>query len=59
MFKRYAYGWITLGFFLGSFLLHWYFGWNSFVDESQSHGQTPEVATNTKEILRDTLENWQ
>ena len=59
MFKRYAYGWITLGFFLGSFLLHWYFGWNSFVDEAQSHGQTPEVASYTNEMLRDTFENWQ
>ena len=59
MFRRYAYGWITLGFFLGSFLLHWYFGWNSFVDEAQSHGQAPEVASYINEMLRDTFENWQ
>ena len=59
MFKRYAYGWITFGFFFGSLLLHWYFGWNSFVEDAQSHGQTPEVASYTNEMLRDTFENWQ
>lgn len=25
--KGYAYAWITLGFFLNSLLLHWWFGW--------------------------------
>ena len=59
MFRKYAYGWITLGFFLGALLLHWYFGWLSFVDEAQSHGQAPEVASYTNEMLRDTFENWQ
>src|SRR5215213_3623759 len=59
MFRKYAYGWITLGFFLGSLLLHWYFGWRSFIDEAQSHGQAPEVASYTNEMLRDTFENWQ
>ena len=43
MFRRYAYGWITLAFFLGSLLLHWYFGWNAFAEEQLSHGQTPET----------------
>jgi hypothetical protein len=59
MFRKYAYGWITLGFFLGSLLLHWYFGWQTFVEETQSHGQAPEVASYTNEMLRDTFENWQ
>ena len=59
MFRRYAYGWITLAFFLGSFLLHWYFGWNSFVEEQVSHGQTPETGAYLNEMLRDTFENWQ
>ena len=59
MFRRYAYGWITLGFFLGSLFLHWYFGWHAFVEEAQSHGQAPELTSYTNEMLRDTFENWQ
>ena len=59
MFRRYAYGWLTLGFFLGSLLLHWYFGWNSFVDEAKQHGETPEAAAYLNEMMRDTFENWQ
>ena len=59
MFRRYAYGWLTLAFFLGSFLLHWYFGWNAFVEEQMSHGQTPETGAYLNEMLRDTFENWQ
>ena len=55
MFRKYAYGWITLGFFLGALLLHWYFGWRSFIDEAQSHGQAPEVASYMNEMLRDTF----
>jgi hypothetical protein len=59
MFRRYAYGWLTLAFFLGSLILHWYFGWRTFVDEAQSHGQAPEMAGYFNEMLRDTFENWQ
>ena len=59
MFRRYAYGWITLGFFLGSLILHWYFGWTSFVDEARSHGEAAEIGAYTNEMLRDTFENWQ
>ncbi len=59
MFRRYAYGWITLGFFLGALALHWYFGWRAFVDEAQAHGQAPELASYGNEMLRDTFENWQ
>ena len=59
MFRRYAYGWITLGFFLGSFLLHWYFGWQTFVEEAASHGQGPDSAAYLNQMLRDTFENWQ
>ena len=59
MFRKYAYGWITLTLFLVSLLLHWYFGWHNFVEEAQSHGETPEVASYTNEMLKDTFENWQ
>ena len=59
MFRRYAYGWITLAFFLGSLILHWYFGWNAFAEEQLSHGQTPETGAYLNEMMRDTFENWQ
>ena len=57
--KRYAYAWITAGFFLVSLLLHWWFGWTSFVDEQQAHNEPVEVATYLSEMSRDTFENWQ
>jgi hypothetical protein len=57
--KRYAYLWITLGFFLFSFALHWTFGWYAFADESSQHGQTPELSAYLVEMSRDTFENWQ
>jgi hypothetical protein len=59
MFRRHAYGWITLAFFLVSLLLHWYFGWHHFVEEARSHGETPEVANFTNQMFRETFENWQ
>lgn len=59
MFRRYAYGWLTLLFFLGSLCLHWLFGWYAFVEESVSHGQSPEFKNYANEMLRDTFENWQ
>lgn len=56
---KYAYGWLTLAFFLGSLILHWFFGWRSFVSEAEAHGQLPAVAEYLDEMLRDTFENWQ
>lgn len=59
MIRRYAYGWITLGFFLGALLLHWYFGWHTFVEDARSHGEAPEFGNYMNQMLRDTFENWQ
>jgi hypothetical protein len=57
--RKYAYAWITLGFFLVSLLLHWYFGWQSYVSEALEHGQSPQQSEYLDEMLRDTFENWQ
>ncbi|HEX9932037.1 MAG TPA: DUF6766 family protein [Allosphingosinicella sp.] len=57
--RRYAYGWITLLFFLGSFALHWLFGWYAFADEAAAHGDRPELSEYLVEMGRDTFENWQ
>lgn len=57
--RRYAYAWITLGFFLISFALHWYFGWTVFVAEQVEHGQRPDLSEYLAVATRDTFENWQ
>jgi len=57
--KGYAYAWLTLGFFVVSLILHWWFGWQSFAEEAAQHGQAPEAASYLNEMLRDTFENWQ
>ena len=59
LFKKYAYAWITLAFFLGSLILHWMFGWHAFVSEATEHGQIPKVSDYLVEMGRDTFENWQ
>ena len=57
--KGYAYAWLTLGFFLVSFALHWGFGWSAYVDEAAAHGDVPQVNQYLVEMARDTFENWQ
>ena len=57
--KKYGYAWVTLAFFLGSLLLHWHFGWRSFVEEAAEHGQAPQLSSYLNEMMRDTFENWQ
>ena len=59
IFRKYAYAWLTVGFFAVSLVLHWYFGWRSYVDEAVEHGQVPEQAAYLNEMMRDTFENWQ
>ena len=57
--KRYAYGWLTLLFFLVSIALHWLFGWYAFAEEAATHGQEAELSSYLTEMGRDTFENWQ
>ena len=57
--KKYAYGWLTLGFFVVSFGLHWTFGWFAFADEAREHGQAAALTPYLTEMARDTFENWQ
>jgi hypothetical protein len=57
--KRYAYGWVTLGFFLISLVGHWVFGWFAYVNEQAAHQAAVSVSDYTVEMMRDTLENWQ
>ena len=59
IFKKYGYALLTLGFFLVSLFLHWYFGWKAFVDDAAAHGQAPEQGEYLREMMRDTFENWQ
>ncbi len=56
---KYSYAWLTLAFFLISFVLHWYFGWEAFQDEARTHGETPEWSQYLTQASRDTFENWQ
>ncbi len=59
IFRKYAYAWLTLGFFLVSFGLHWFFGWKAFEDEARAHHQAVEVNQYLVQMGRDTFENWQ
>jgi hypothetical protein len=56
---KYSYAWLTLAFFLVSFFLHWYFGWQAFQDEARQHGEVPEFSQFATQATRDTFENWQ
>jgi hypothetical protein len=58
-FKRYGYAWVTLGFFLVSLGLHFYFGWGAYMDEQAEHGQGAEMSGFLTEWSRDVFENWQ
>ena len=57
--KRYAYGWLTVAFFLISITGHWIFGWFAYVDEQSALHAAPEASGYLVEMLRDTFENWQ
>ena len=57
--RKYAYAWLSLGFFLVSFGLHWFFGWKAFADEAEANHQAVEVNQYLTQMARDTFENWQ
>jgi hypothetical protein len=59
LFRKYAYAWLTVAFFVGSLALHWLFGWYAYRDEALEHHTTPEFAGYAVEMGRDTFENWQ
>ena len=59
VFRKYAYAWLTVAFFLVSLLLHWHFGWQAFQDQAREHHTTPQLAQFVTEAARDTFENWQ
>lgn len=59
LFRRYAYGWLTLAFFIVSFALHWGFGWLAYRDEAAQRGDAAELGGYAVEMARDTFENWQ
>ena len=59
IFRKYAYAWITVAFFLISLILHWYFGWEAYRNEAREHGSMPQVNEYLVEMSRDTFENWQ
>lgn len=59
VFRKYAYAWLTVGFFLVSFALHWLFGWYAFQDQAAQHGKNPDANGYLVEMMRDTMENWQ
>jgi hypothetical protein len=57
--KRYGYGWVTLGFFILTLVGHWLFGWFAYVNEQAQHNGAPELSPYVVEMMRDTFENWQ
>jgi hypothetical protein len=59
IFRKYAYAWLTVTFFLVSLALHWLFGWYAYQDEASQHGEAAEASGYLVEMMRDTMENWQ
>jgi hypothetical protein len=54
-----GYLWVTLAFFLISFVGHWIFAWFDYVDEQRAHAQPVEVSQYLVKTCEATLENWQ
>jgi hypothetical protein len=56
---KYAYAWLTAGFFLVAFGLHWLFGWYAYQAEAAEHGQPAQTSDYLVQMMRETMENWQ
>jgi uncharacterized protein DUF6766 len=56
---KYAYAWVTLGFFLVSIAGHWYFGWRAYVAEQSEFHHPIRLTDFAIQTARDTFENWQ
>jgi hypothetical protein len=57
--SRRGYLWVTLAFFVLSFVGHWLFAWFDFVEEQRAHGEPVEVGQYVVKTAEATLENWQ
>ncbi len=57
--RKYAYAWITIGFFLISILGHWWFGWRAYVNEQSQFHHSIALSDYSVEWARDIFENWQ
>jgi hypothetical protein len=58
-FTRYAFFWITLILFVGSFAGNLIFGWKEFAQDQEEHGQQPQVSDYVPQAARGVFENWQ
>ncbi len=57
--KKYGFLWVTLVFFLFSFIGHWTAAWFAYKSDQQTHNKPVEVQEYVVETFRDTMENWQ
>ncbi len=56
---KHGFVWVTTLFFALSVAGHWAFGWLSYVQEQEEHGQPAEASGYVADMMRDTFENWQ
>lgn len=57
--RRYAYGWLTVGLFAFSLLGHWLFGWWAYVNEQLQFHHPVQLSDYAVQMTRDMFENWQ
>ena len=57
--KKYGYLWITAILFLGSITAHWFFVWQSYINQQKDLNKPVGFSGYFNETMRDTMENWQ